>query len=100
MCYEPNTYYYLQHPKTPTSPSPIKYLHLGIAEGCKMSGCTLLGGETAEMPGMYSAEKYDLAGFAVGSVERGLYLPRTSEIKVSINRFFYCFNIFSFCYLY
>lgn len=58
-------------------PEKIAQIVAGIAEGCVQSGCELIGGETAEMPGFYSVDEYDLAGFSVGVVDKAKVLDKT-----------------------
>ncbi|XP_037076264.1 trifunctional purine biosynthetic protein adenosine-3-like [Pollicipes pollicipes] len=61
--------------------APLDQLVSGVLDGCRLAGCDLLGGETAEMPGVYSEGAYDLAGFAVGVVERAHCLPRPDLMR-------------------
>src|SRR5690242_3831817 len=51
-------------------PARIESIVKGVADGCQQAGCSLIGGETAEMPGMYAENEYDLAGFTVGIVDK------------------------------
>ncbi|MBO0662335.1 phosphoribosylformylglycinamidine cyclo-ligase [Jiella sp. MQZ9-1] len=69
-------YYATGHLKPDEGAAIVK----GIAAGCRLAGCALLGGETAEMPGLYAEGDYDLAGFAVGAAERGTLLPQTEAL--------------------
>ncbi|MBR1794772.1 MAG: phosphoribosylformylglycinamidine cyclo-ligase, partial [Bacteroidales bacterium] len=62
-------------------PSKVEAIVAGVAEGCRQAGCALVGGETAEMPGMYEGDEYDIAGFTTGVVEKSKLIDGT-KVKV------------------
>ena len=69
-------------------PSKVEAIVAGVAEGCRQAGCALVGGETAEMPGMYTDGEYDIAGFTVGCVEKSKLIDgtkvKTGDVLVGI----------------
>ncbi|MDE5773463.1 MAG: phosphoribosylformylglycinamidine cyclo-ligase [Muribaculaceae bacterium] len=69
-------------------PEVVEAIVAGVAEGCRQAGCALIGGETAEMPGMYDEEEYDIAGFTVGVVEKSRLIDcskvKTGDVLVGI----------------
>ncbi|WP_409272898.1 phosphoribosylformylglycinamidine cyclo-ligase [Neobacillus sp. SCS-31] len=69
-------------------PDRIEAIVKGVADGCELAGCALIGGETAEMPGMYAPEEYDLAGFAVGACEKAAIIDgsgiRAGDVLVGL----------------
>ncbi len=65
-------------------PEKVATLVSGVAEGCVQSGCALIGGETAEHPGTMSADDYDLAGFAVGIVDRAKIIDTTACVRATL----------------
>ena len=71
-------------------PEQLAQVVEGIAKGCELSGCALLGGETAEMPGFYQPNEYDLAGFCVGIVEKSLILDgsrvQVGDVAIALPR--------------
>lgn len=62
-------------------PNVFEAILSGIAQGCQQAGCALIGGETAEMPGMYAGDDYDLAGFCIGVVEKDAMLPQPGGVQ-------------------
>ena len=69
-------------------PATVEKIVAGVAEGCRQAGCALVGGETAEMPGMYDEDEYDIAGFTVGAVEKSRLIDgskvKTGDVLVGV----------------
>lgn len=82
LCHGAKPIYFLDYIGTSKLDIEIgKQIIAGIVRGCELSLCELVGGETAEMPGIYTGKEYDLAGFCVGAVERDMLLPKLKQVK-------------------